>query len=238
MFRSGTLASAASGAETMTVSGAVNKTALLLTLAVVSAGLTWNVVAANPVLGAPLLWTGAIGGLVLSLVTCFKPVWSPVTAPVYALLEGLFLGVISLTYGSLFDGIVFQAVVLTLAVTLAMLALYSMGVIRPTARFRAIIFAATLGMALFYLVAMVLRLAFHFEIPLIHSNGPIGIGFSLFVVALAAFNLIVDFGDFEDGERSGAPRYMEWYCGFALLVTLVWLYIEILRLLSKLRSND
>jgi uncharacterized YccA/Bax inhibitor family protein len=222
----------------MTVSGAVGKTAFLLTLAVVTGGMTWNLVAANPVLGMPLLWTGAIGGLVMAVVTSFKPQWSPVTAPVYALLEGLFLGVVSGLYGAQFDGIVFQAVVLTVAVTLAMLALYTMGLIRPTARFRAIVFSATLGVAIFYLVSMVLRLVFHFEVPLIHSNGPVGIGFSLVVVVLAAFNLIVDFGDFEEGEQAGAPLYMEWYCGFALLVTLVWLYLEILRLLSKLRSSD
>jgi uncharacterized YccA/Bax inhibitor family protein len=238
MFRSGTLTSAASGGQTMTVSGAMAKAAFLLVLALVSAGLTWNAVASNPALGMPLLLVGVIGGLVLSLATAFKPQWSPVTAPMYALVEGLFLGVVSLRYGSQFDGIVFQAVVLTVAVAVAMLALYTLGVIRPTERFRAIVFSATLGVALFYLVAMVLQLGFKIEVPLIHSSGMLGIGFSLFVVALAGFNLIIDFGDFEAGEQAGAPRYMEWYCGFALLVTLVWLYIEILRLLSKLRSSD
>ncbi len=237
MFRSGTFDSAGATGQTMTVSGAMGKTAFLLTLALVSAGLTWNLVASSPALSMPLLLTGAIGGLVISLVTSFKREWSPVTAPAYALVEGLFLGVISLMYGSQFDGIVFQAVVLTVAVAVGMLALYTMGVIRPTERFRAIVMAATMGVALFYLVAFVLRLAFQIEIPLIHSSGPVGIGFSLFVVALAAFNLIIDFGMFEEGEQSGAPRYMEWYCGFALLVTLVWLYIEILRLLSKLRER-
>jgi len=220
----------------MTVSGAMGKTAFLLILAFLSAGMTWSTVQANPGLGMPLMLTGAIGGFILAMVTSFKSQWSPVTAPAYAVVEGLFLGVVSLMYGTQYQGIVFQSIILTLAVALTMLSLYSMGIIRPTERFRAIVMSATIGVAVFYLVAMVLRM-FHIEVPLIHSSGTFGIGFSLFVVALAAFNLIIDFGMIEEGEQVGAPRYMEWYCGFALLVTLVWLYIEILRLLSKLRER-
>jgi len=237
MFRNGTYESARSGGQMMTVSGAMGKTAFLLVLAFLSAGMTWSTVESNPGMATMLLWTGLIGGLGLSLVTAFKKEWSPVTAPAYAVVEGLFLGVVSLMYGAQFEGIVFQAIILTLAVALTMLSLYSMGVIRPTERFRAIVMSATIGVAVFYLVAMVLRMGFHIEVPLIHSSGAFGIGFSLFVVALAAFNLIIDFGMIEEGEQVGAPRYMEWYCGFALLVTLVWLYIEILRLLSKLRDR-
>ena len=237
MLRSGTFEAVGASGEAMTVSGAMGKTALLLALVMGSAAVSWKVALGNPGITMILLWTGLIGGLVLALVTSFKNEWSPVTAPLYALVKGLFLGVISMIYAAQFDGIVLQAITLTVAVAVAMLALYTMGLIRPTARFRAIVMTATLGVALFYLVAIVLRLGFHISVPLIHSHGAFGIGFSLFVVGLAAFNLIIDFGTFEEGEQSAAPRYMEWYCGFALLVTLVWLYIEVLRLLSKLRSR-
>jgi uncharacterized YccA/Bax inhibitor family protein len=237
MLRSGTFESAGSSGQAMTVSGAMGKAAILLGLVAVSGGMSWNAVASNPGIAPLLMWGGLIGGFILCLVTTFKKEWSPVTAPIYALFEGAFLGVVSLMYGAAYQGIVFQAVLLTLAVALTMLALYSMRIIQPTQKFVAVVTAATLGIAVFYLVAMVLRMGFHIEVPLIHNSGPFAIGFSLFVVCLAALNLIIDFGMIEQGEQAAAPRYMEWYCGFALLVTLVWLYIEILRLLSKLRDR-
>jgi len=237
MLRGGSYESAGSSGQVMTISGTMVKSAFLLALVLVSGGMAWNTVAANSGLGPILLGTGGIGGFILCLVTSFKKEWSPITAPIYAILEGLFLGVISSMYASQFDGIVFQAITLTLAVTFTMLALYTLRIIQPTEKFVAVVVGATIGVAVFYLIAFVLRSFFHIDVPMIHSSGAFGIGFSLFVVCLAALNLIIDFGMIEHGSKVGAPRYMEWYSGFALLVTLIWLYIEILRLLSKLRSR-
>jgi uncharacterized YccA/Bax inhibitor family protein len=170
-------------------------------------------------------------------VTVFKKKWSAVTAPAYALLEGLFLGGISAAFEAKFPGIVIQAVALTFGTLFALLIAYRSGLIKPTENFKLGIFAATGGIALFYLVSMVLGF-FHVNVPLINSSSPLGIGFSVVVVIIAALNLVLDFDFIEKGSQMGAPKYMEWYAGFGLLVTLVWLYVEILRLLSKLRSRN
>ena len=158
------------------------------------------------------------------------------TGSIYAIAEGLFLGAISAVYEAQFHGIVLQAVMLTIGVLLAMLGLYTTRIIQPTQKFMMGVFAATAGIALVYLVTIVLGF-FHINVPFIHSNGLMGIGFSVFVVIIAALNLIIDFGVIEQGVAARAPKYMEWYSGFGLLVTLVWLYLEILRLLSKLASR-
>jgi uncharacterized YccA/Bax inhibitor family protein len=222
--------------EAMTIHGTVNKTSILLVLACITASFTWTQFSQNS--STAMAWAvgGAIGGFIIALVAVFKKEWSPITAPLYALLEGLFLGGISAFYASRFEGIVFQAVILTFGTLFALLLAYRTGLIRATENFKLGIFAATGGIALVYLVGWILSL-FGKSIPYIHQSGWIGIGFSLFVVVIAALNLVLDFDFIEQGAENGAPKYMEWYAAFGLMVTLVWLYLEILRLLAKLRSS-
>jgi len=221
--------------DTMTVQGTVNKTGISLLLLVVAASFTWQQAMAGPPPMA-LLWLGVLGGLAVALVTVFKKEWAPVTTPMYAVLQGLFLGAVSAIYERQFEGIVINAVGLTFGCLAALLAAYSTGLIRPSESFKLGVMAATGGVALLYLVSMVLGF-FGTTVPFIHDSGWIGIGFSLFVVGLAALNLVLDFDFIEEGARRGAPRYMEWYGAFGLLVTLVWLYLEILRLLGKLQNR-
>ena len=221
--------------ETMTLQGTVNKTGVSLLILLAAASFTWQQVTPDePV--SPLLWLGLFGGLVVALLTSFKPAWAPFTTPLYAALEGLFLGGVSGLYELRYPGIVMNAVGLTFGCLAALLAAYSSGLVRPSENFKLGIMAATGGVALLYVVSMGLGF-FGISIPFIHGSGPIGIAFSVFVVALAAMNLVLDFDFIEDGARRGAPKYMEWYGAFSLLVTLVWLYLEILRLLSKLQNR-
>jgi uncharacterized YccA/Bax inhibitor family protein len=219
----------------MTEKGTLNKFGLLMILVLGSASFTWKA-AAEGVNVMPWIIGSAIGGLVVALILAFKPVWSAFLAPVYGLVEGVFVGGISAYYNDAFSqiapNIVMQAVGITFGVVIAMFGLYRFGVIRATQKFKAIIFTATAGIAIFYLLAFVLRF-FNIDMPLIHSSGTWGIVFSLVVVSIAALNLILDFDMIEQGSAMGAPKYMEWYGAFGLLVTIVWLYIEILRLLSK-----
>lgn len=223
----------------MTLNGTVNKTGTLLLLAVLTAAFAWSQTLTPTGELAPAaaiyLWGGAIGGLVLALVTAFKKTWSPVTAPLYALVEGFFLGAISAIYNARFEGIVMQAVLLTFGTMFALLFAYRSGLIKATENFKLGIVAATGGIMLVYLATIVLRM-FGKDIPMIHESGIVGIGFSLFVVVIAALNLVLDFDFIESGVDAGAPKYMEWYGAFGLMVTLVWLYVEFLRLLSKLRD--
>ncbi|MDQ3624279.1 MAG: Bax inhibitor-1/YccA family protein [Verrucomicrobiota bacterium] len=223
---------AAPGAAAMTIRGTIARTAILLLLAASTAGFTWQ--SARTGMGAGLAIGGAIGGFVIVLILCFKHSWAPVLAPLYALLEGLFLGAVSAIFESAYNGIVLQAIALTFGTLCALLGAYVTGIIRATENFKLGVFAATGGIALVYLVSLGLGL-FGINIPLIHESGPVGIAFSVFVVIIAALNLVLDFDFIENGEAAGAPRYMEWYAAFGLMVTLVWLYIEFLRLLSKLR---
>ena len=227
--------------QAMSLNGTVNKTGLLLLLAVLSGAFAWHasIDAHGQMLPVGRLYMigGAIGGFVLALITIFKQQWAPVTAPLYALVEGLFLGAISAMYEARFDGIVLQAVMLTFGTLLALLFAYRSGLIRATENFKLGVVAATGGIALIYLATIVLGL-FGINIPYIHESGLIGIGFSLFVVVIAALNLVLDFDFIESGVDAGAPKYMEWYAAFGLMVTLVWLYLEFLRLLSKLQSRD
>ncbi len=233
---SGSVVSRDGGA--MTLNGTVGKTAILLVLTVITAAYAWMQVSTpEGIANAGIyVWGGAIGGLVLALVTTFKKTWSPVTAPMYALVEGFFLGAISAMYEARFDGIVFQAVLLTFGTLFALLFAYRTGLIKATENFKMGVVAATGGIALVYLATIVLSL-FKINIPFIHESGLIGIGFSLFVVVIAALNLVLDFDFIENGVEQGAPKYMEWYGAFGLMVTLVWLYLEFLRLLSKLQSR-
>ena len=223
----------------MSIQGATNKALLLLLCVCITAAFAWNIFfqSKNPSAVMPLVLVGAIAGFIVALVTIFKPVWAGVTAPIYALLEGLFIGGVSSIAEAQFPGIVIQAVGLTFGTCLALLLAYKSGIIRATEGFKRGIVAATGGIALFYILSLVLGL-FGVRIPLVFGAGPVGIIFSLIVVTIAALNLVLDFDFIEQGSLQGAPKYMEWYGAFALMVTLIWLYLEILRLLMKLRSRE
>jgi uncharacterized YccA/Bax inhibitor family protein len=238
-LNTGTVVGSRDGA--MTLNGTVNKTGFLLLLTVLTAAFAWNQVITpqgEVAAGTGIyLWGGAIGGFIVALVTIFKKQWSPVTAPLYALIEGFFLGAISAIYNQQFQGIVMQAVLLTFGTLFALLFAYRSGLIKATENFKLGVIAATGGIALVYLATIVLGL-FGIRIPMIHDSGLVGIGFSLFVVVIAALNLVLDFDFIETGVEQGAPKYMEWYGAFGLIVTLIWLYIEFLRLLSKLQSRN
>ena len=225
------------GEEAMTVSGAVNKTAIALLLLILSAAYTWNVGRGNPAAVGGLTMIGAIGGLVVALATVFKQTWAPITTPIYAVLEGLVLGGISVITEMRYPGIVVQAVFLTFGTLGALLVVYQTGMVQVTDRFRAGVFAATGGIMLFYLIGMVMSF-FGASIPLVNTSSTFGIVFSLIVVGVAALNLVLDFDFISRGAQARAPKYMEWYAAFGLMVTLVWLYLEMLRLLSKLQSRD
>lgn len=221
--------------ETMTMNGVIGKMAFLLAMVLAAAVYSWGQFAKGENV-MPLVLGGAIGGLIIGLVINFKKEWSPYLAPAYALAQGLFLGAISAFYGSLYDGIVLQAVGITIATFIAMLVLYRARIIRATEKFKAVIFTATAGIAVFYLIAFGLGF-FNIRIPFLHEGSMVGIIFSLVVTVVAALNLILDFDMIENGVAQGAPKFFEWFGSFALLVTLVWLYLEVLRLLSKVNSR-
>ena len=220
---------AVSQSERMTLDGAVNKTAILLSLCFGGAFIGWNM----PALAMP----GLIIGTILAFVTIFRnPAKAGTTAPFYAGFEGIALGGITVFAEAQYPGIGIQAIGLTFGILASLLFCYKSGIIKPTENFRLMIFSATMGIAILYLVSFIMSF-FGSGIGFIHSNGMFGIGFSLFVVGIAALNLVLDFDFIEEGAEQGLPKYMEWYGAFSLMVTLVWLYIEILRLLMKLRSR-
>jgi uncharacterized YccA/Bax inhibitor family protein len=223
--------------ERMTLGGTVNKTAILLALVLCTAMYSWGKFysTGNPAEVLPLVWGGAIAGLVLCLVTVFKKEWSGITAPLYALAQGLAVGGLSAFYEARFPGIVIQAVGLTFGTLACLLLAYKSGLIKATENFKLGVVAATGGIFLLYLVSFVMSM-FGKPIGFIHEGGLFGILFSGFVVVIAALNLVLDFDFIEAGAEKGAPKYMEWFGAFGLTVTLVWLYLEILRLLSKLRK--
>jgi uncharacterized YccA/Bax inhibitor family protein len=225
-------------AQTMTIQGTVNKTGILLLCVVVGAAWTWGL-SHSPEPEAALPWTfgGAIAGFVLALVTIFKKNWSPLTSPIYALLEGLFLGGVSALFEQKYPGIAMQAISLTFGVMAVMLLAYKFRIIQATRGFVLGVIAATGGIALVYAVNMIMSMFFHSQISVLNSATPLGIGISVFVVIIAALNLIIDFDMIERATQIGAPKYMEWYGAFGLMVTLIWLYMEILRLLGKVRRR-
>lgn len=236
MMKESVFTQAIAGTETMTLQGAVNKTIALLALVVIGASYSWNLFYnQGPEAVQPWMIGGLIGGFVFAMITIFKANWAPKTAPVYAVLEGLALGGISAFFEARFPGIVIQAVGLTFGTLFALLFAYKARLIRATENFRLGVFAATGGIAVVYLISFVGRM-FGWQMPVIHESGPMGILFSLFVVVVAALNLVLDFDFIERGDGV-APRYMEWYAAFGLILTLVWLYLELLRLLSKLRER-
>jgi len=223
------------GEAAMTIQGTVNKTALALLILLATASYTWNLGVGDARVPA-FTMVGILGGLVLAMVTVFKKEWAGTTTPMYAALEGLALGGISASFEARYPGLVSQAVFLTFGTLAALLLAYRSGMIKATENFKLGIFAATGGIAVVYLINLVMGF-FGSGIPLIHSSGTVGIVFSLIVVGVAALNLVLDFDFIEQGAAGGAPKYMEWYGAFGLLVTLVWLYLEILRLLSKLQER-
>ncbi len=221
--------------EAMTIDGTVNKTGLSLLILIIAASWTWN---PSPEAELPwgLIMVGFIGGFIVALITAFKHTLAPYTTPVYAGLEGLALGGISSVFELKYPGIVSQAVFLTFGTLGALLIAYRSGYIQATENFKLGVFAATGGIALLYLLSFILGF-FGVSIPVIHSSGTFGILFSVFVVIVAALNLVLDFDFIEEGAEGGVPKYMEWYGAFGLLVTLVWLYLEILHLLAKLKER-
>ncbi len=228
----------ATRADTMTVGGVVSASAVLLVLLLAGAVFGWSAteVTAERVEFPGWLIIALLGGLGIAILTVFKPTFARVTAPIYAVVEGLILGAISRVYEFEFDNIVVQAVGLTVAVFALMLFLYGTRIIRVTDKLRMGIIVATGAVCLVYVVSLVVNL-FGGGVPYIHDNGAVGILFSLAVVGIASFNLLLDFDLAERGAKAGAPKYMEWYTAFGLLVTVIWLYLELLRLLAKLRSR-
>ena len=218
--------------EKMTIEGTVNKTAISLFLLIGTGYLTFEVM--NPI----LLITCGVGGFIVAIITIFKKEWAPVTVPIYAILEGGLLGGISYMYNTMYDGIVTNAIYLTVGILLSLLMAYRSGLIKPSENFKLGIAAATGGIAIVYLINFVMGF-FGSGMGVMSTNNSsmISIGFSLVVIVIAALNLVLDFDFIEEGAEKGAPKYMEWYGAFGLLVTLIWLYLEILRLLAKLNSR-
>ncbi|WP_308635846.1 Bax inhibitor-1/YccA family protein [Paenibacillus silvisoli] len=223
------------GSDRMTIEGTVNKAFITLAILLGGAFATWSMYF-NGQNVTPYAIGGAIGGLILALIISFKPTTAPFLVPVYGALEGAFLGALSASYEVRFNGITMQAALITMCVFVALLLAYKTRLIKATENFKLGVFAATAGIALVYLVSIVLGL-FGVAVPYLRDNSLIGIGISLVIVVVAALNLVLDFDFIEQGANRGAPKFMEWYGAFGLMVTLVWLYIEILRLLSKLRSR-
>lgn len=217
--------------ETMTVQGAVNKTFMLTALLVMTAVIGFS--SPNPL----FMWGGAIGGLIVVFIAAAKPSRSPILAPIYAGLEGLFVGSISAMYANFMDGIIFQAVTLTIAVLFMMLFVYKAGIIKVTQKFRAGIVMATGAVLFVYLLSWVLSM-FGINMPYLHEGGTMGMIISLVIIGIAALNLLLDFDNFEKGEQYNAPAYMEWFSAMGLLITLVWLYVEILRFIAIFSSSD
>lgn len=228
------------GQEQMTVQGTLTKFGITLLMLISSAAFTWKAFFEGKEISGWVMGS-AIGGLVVALIIAFRPKTAPYLTPVYALIKGVMVGGISAIFSNAFEAIapniVMQAVGLTFGVVLAMFGLYTTGILKATPMFKKVVIIATAGIAVFYLLSFVLGF-FGIAMPLIHSSGTWGIVFSLVVVGIAALNLIMDFDLIEQGSAQGAPKYMEWYGSFALMVTIIWLYIEILRLLSKIYSRD
>jgi len=220
--------------QIMTIDGAVNKTAISMGILLIAAYYTYS----NAIMDYILI--GFIGGFIVALVTIFKKEWSPITVPIYALLEGFALGGVSKMYADAFDpGIVPQAIMLTVGILFALLFAYKSKIIQATENFKLGVFSATAGIGIVYLVSFLMSMFGGDGLPVMNpaNSSLISICFSLFVVVIASLNLVMDFDFIEEGAANGAPKYMEWYGAFGLLVTLIWLYLEIIRLLAKLSSK-
>ncbi|MEN9686267.1 MAG: hypothetical protein RLZZ28_2053 [Bacteroidota bacterium] len=225
----------------MSVRGTINKFGFLMLMVMAGAGYSWHLFQEQQVgLVQTLMMVGIFGGLIAALAISFKPNWAPYIAPLYGLLEGLFIGgisaILNAAFATKYPGLIMQAVGLTFGVAIAMFLLYNFRIIKVTEKFRSVMMASILGIGLFYLITMLLGF-FGVNVSFMNDSSPLSIGISLVIVAVAALSLLMDFDMIEQGAERGAPKFMEWYGAFALLVTLVWLYMEILRLLSKLNSN-
>ncbi len=217
--------------ETMTVSGTINKSFLMLILLIASAAITWSM--ANPIVFAI---GGAIVGFILVLIAVFKPQYSGFLAPGYAIFEGLFIGGISAIFEVKYPGIVIQAVSCTFVTFMVCFGLYKYEIVKVTEKFKSVVLAATLAIATYYLFSWLLSMFTSFQ-PVHYGNSMMSIGISAFVIVIAALNLFLDFDQIEKGVEQKMPKYMEWYGAMGLMITLVWLYIEFLRLLSKLNRK-
>lgn len=219
--------------EVMTKNGVIAKTATLFGIMLIASALSWYKAVTAPAFAGMMMTVGAFGGLVVAIILAFKRELAGYLTPLYAVLEGLFVGAFSCYFEAEFPGIVYQAVLGTFAVLFSVLALYASRVIVVTERLRGIIFSATLAILIVYLVAFVLFL-FGIAVPFLHQPNLIGIGISVFIIIVAAANFLLDFDNIERGINNMAPKYYEWYCSFGVLVTLVWVYLEILRLLAMI----
>jgi uncharacterized YccA/Bax inhibitor family protein len=220
-----------SAQESMTISGTINKSIILLLLLGISAVFSWS----NPQISQVLMFPALIGGFIMAMICAFKQNMSAILAPLYAICEGIVLGFISLYFNSAYNGIVVEAVFITMTVLFCMLAAYRAGLLRATPRFKKVIFLATMGVGVFYLFGMLMSF-FGSGIGYFGNSSSGGaILINIIIVGIAAFNFIIDFDMIEQGAKYGAPKYMEWYCSLALMITLVWLYLEVLRLLARRR---
>ena len=220
--------------DKMTIGGTVNKTFLSLMILIGSAYYSWTYISVTNILVFPSL----IGALIVGIITMKKKIWAPITVPIYGVFQGIFLGVVSNIFNSMYDGIVITAISYTLCILFALLSIYRLGIIKPTENFKLGVGAATMGIAILYVANLGMSF-FGSGIPLmdINNSSMLSIGFSVFVIVIASMNLVVDFDFIEEGAEKGAPKYMEWYGAFGLMVTLVWLYLEILKLLAKMNSR-
>jgi uncharacterized YccA/Bax inhibitor family protein len=221
--------------QSMSIDGTVNKSIILFFLLIIAGSLSWKYTLANVEQGLSFLMPAALIGFVIAMVTIFKKEWAPYTAPIYVIAQGVFLGAISSMYNALYEGIVLQAVMLTMGILGFLLFAYKTRIIVVTEKLKAGIMMATFGVMIVYVLSFVLNF-FGASVPYLHSGGIIGIGISLVIVIIAALNLLLDFSFIEESAKAGAPKYMEWFAAFGLMLTLVWLYLEILRLLSKMRD--
>ena len=229
--------SATTNGSVMTLKGAINKTIILFAILLITGIISWKMTWSGQIAPQIFLIGGTIGGLIFALITSFAKKAAPITAPIYAAFEGAVLGSISSMFEAAYSGIVFQAVALTLLVFGLMLFMYKTGILKASGKFMKGVFVATAAIGIFYLVSFIIGLFTPAFNEFLFANPLIGIVISIIIVVVAALNLILDFSTIESGANSGAPKYMEWYAGFGLMVTLVWLYIEILRLLSYLRRD-
>jgi uncharacterized YccA/Bax inhibitor family protein len=240
IFRTNQATSASTG--TMTVKGTATKSLVLILMILAGAMYTWKIAyeAINPASLQPWMWGGVIGGFVVAMIISFKPIWAQYLAPIYAVLEGLFLGAISAVFSQAFattaPGIVMNATLLTILTAVVMLIIYRTNLIKVDGKFARIMSIAIGAIALYYIVSMVLSL-FGVNLTMLHNSGPLSIGISLVIIGVAAFSLLLDFEFIVRASESGAPKYMEWYGAFGLMVTLVWLYLEILKILAKFAGN-
>lgn len=238
ILKPGAFAGEVSSGQTMTIQGTVNRTGVLLLCVVVGAAWTWGL-SHSPEPENALPWTfgGAIGGFALALVTIFKKNWAPLTSPMYALLEGLFLGGVSSFFEARYPGIAMQAISLTFGIMAVMLVAYSFRILRATPKFVLGVVIATGGVCLTYLINAIMIAFFHSQISVLSNGTPLAIGISILIVIIAALNLIIDFDMIEQAARVGAPKYMEWYGAFGLMISLIWLYLQVLRLLGNARRR-